>query len=182
MSAVSPRKSSRSHLDVPLRRTTGTSQGGRPSRARTAPDRRLLRRLRTGLCLVPFGRLTARHGALTGKACIRCPAARESGACGTAGSCTSRTHNCGSIAADFRALVQSVVITPREGGLDVQVNGRLTQLVGGDAFPQAVQCGSSVVAEERSGRGSRHRNIIELGTWREAMFRAVQAFYDATGR
>jgi hypothetical protein len=56
----------------------------------------------------------------------------------------------GSLVKGFRALVHSVTVRPNgpREGFQVEVKGKLA-LVGGDAFPQAIYSGGSVVAEAR---------------------------------
>ena len=56
----------------------------------------------------------------------------------------------GPLVRSFRALVHTVTVhpnAPREG-FQVEVKGKLTALIGGDAFPQAVYSGGRLVAEE----------------------------------
>ena len=51
----------------------------------------------------------------------------------------------------FRALVRSVTIHPNgpREGFQVEVQGKLAVLIGGEAFPRAICSGGRVVAEER---------------------------------
>jgi hypothetical protein len=128
--------------------------------------------LRCGYC---GSGMSIRDRDKTGKARIRCSAIRESGSCsnrriiylrdietvntladamaGHAGAEDDR----GSLIADFRALVHSVIVHPRGPweGFEIEVKGKLAALVGGELFPQArynqahYNSGSRVVAGER---------------------------------
>jgi transposase InsO family protein len=60
----------------------------------------------------------------------------------------------GSLVASFRALVHSVTIHPNgpREGFEIEVNGKLATLIGGEVFPQAIRSGGYMVAGERFTR------------------------------
>jgi site-specific DNA recombinase len=73
-------------------------------------------------------------------------------------------HDRGSLVADFRALVHSIIVHPKGPwqGFEVEVKRKLAALVGGGVFPEArYNSGSYVVAGER---------YIAKPTISEAMF------------
>jgi site-specific DNA recombinase len=57
----------------------------------------------------------------------------------------------GALVASFRALVHNVTIHPNgpRDGFEIEVEGKLAALIGGNAFPQAIYSGGCMVAGER---------------------------------
>ena len=67
------------------------------------------------------------------------------------------TSGPGTLVRSFRALVHTVTVHPNgpREGFQLEVKGKLTALIGGDAFPQAVYSGGRLVAEARYHRSPR---------------------------